>query len=194
MTVVLTSDPFLFFLNNFWTSNFIMSRVCKGFAVKPPNKQIVVRPATMLSRGDIARSAADLDEKLHNVDDEEVIGFGYSRGAQVISEWLREYAPVSYIDPGKTRFILIGNPERDPKFGGRPGSRYLDGTPFRITPTNTRFRVRDIARFGDHYADAPNASGLKGRLAHTGYWNIDLNNPTIVSAKHEGNTDYLVVE
>lgn len=196
MSTVLTVDPLLFGMT--FLSGPVMENVCKRFAVSNGNVRVrVPTSANIIDLKVIPNGCESVQQTLTgHRDDEDVILFGYSQGAQIISAWLRKYADTSPIDSDRLSIILIGNPERGTAHGGATGI-YIDGTPLRDTPTDTGFRVRDVARLGDWYAQPPKPchwwdQPRCGQI-HCGYWSVDLHSPNPISTDVVGSTTYLVV-
>jgi pimeloyl-ACP methyl ester carboxylesterase len=80
--------------------------------------------------------------------DDEVIVFGYSRGAQIIGRWLARYADAPDApDPDRVTFLCCGNPER--KYGGVPWMAKDR------TRNDSRFRVTDVKLQYDSWCDWP---------------------------------------
>lgn len=78
--------------------------------------------------------------------------FGHSMGARVGCWWLNRCGPGSEIDPAELEFVLIGNSER--KYGG-----VLYPWWAAPIPADTTFRVLDVARQYDGWADWPDDLG-----------------------------------
>lgn len=124
----------------------------------------------------------------------------HSQGAEVVSEWLEQYASLPDAPPaGRLRFILLGNPRR--RFGGA-GKRGFDGKPLRRTPDDTQYTVLDVARTHDGWANddgwptgnltlMAKARLLGGRfIDHLDYSHVDT--ATSQVRARVGNTTYLV--
>lgn len=95
-----------------------------------------------------------------------VIVIGHSRGGQIIYKLFRERLAdlTNNVDPSRILFISSGNPER--KYGGACVNNYSGDPPtypgtqpfgngYGVTNTG-EFRLLDIARQGDRWADYPN--------------------------------------
>jgi pimeloyl-ACP methyl ester carboxylesterase len=93
--------------------------------------------------------------------DDEVIVFGYSRGAQIIGRWLARYADAPDApDPDRVTFLCCGNPER--KFGGVPWMAKDR------TRNDSRFRVTDVKLQYDSWCDWPaQTAGIAGVMARS---------------------------
>ena len=142
-----------------------------------------------------------LDTSLQQVPGKKIV-FGWSRGAQVASEWLRSYAG----KPGKASaadvsFILIGNPQR--RLGGSSGAT-LDGHKLEPTPDTTQYQVTDLSRRWDGWANtdnwpgSPNDAGAKIFLKTVGKWTVHSSYSDVSATSDNmvrgtvGNTTYLV--
>jgi pimeloyl-ACP methyl ester carboxylesterase len=172
-----------------------MAKVCKGWAVAGDRKQIRVPTSGLLDpsagdrpRGSIARGAKALDDLIRKTPGEKVV-FGYSQGAQIAGQWLRTYAAKPDAPTtAELSFLLIGNPER--RFGKQPWTK-------KITPDDTRYRVRDVARKGDRWANykgvpAHRFAAMFGGT-HTNYWKTDPFDPRGEVIEVSGFTQYVIV-
>ncbi|KMO82200.1 PE-PPE domain-containing protein [Mycolicibacterium chlorophenolicum] len=123
----------------------------------------------------------------------QVVVFGYSQGARVVSQWLEEYgdAPGART-PAQLSVVLIGNPDR--KFGG--AHVHLG----QVTP-ETQYDIIDVSREYDMASDWPDrplnllalANAYAGmRYIHIDYENVDIYDPGNYVWK-EGNTTYVFV-
>lgn len=202
MTIVLTLDPLLQGFGPVAKAFGLfpgMDRVCRSYA-STDGREAVQVPMTdnVLDPDGIRRDVDTLYNVMgHEADEDEVIVFGYSRGAQVACQWLRKYGPFSLDLVDRVRFVLIGNPERGIAFGSKPG-RYLDGSTLKALPTDTPFSVRDIARSGDAYADPADTLHRKpwwktGGAIHCDYRDVDLTPPVRGWQKRVGNISFEVV-
>lgn len=173
-----------------------MKRVCKGFAVSPGHRQVQVRfPATLdpsagdNPKGAIYVGATRLDEAIRATPGTKIV-LGYSQGAQVAGTWLRRFAHrPDAPDPATLSFILIGNPER--QYGQQPWTK-------KQTPNDTQYRVRDVARRNDNWADWHGKATDNRILAlfgsiHTNYWSVDPFDPDAEVVMLAGKTIYLRV-
>jgi hypothetical protein len=173
-----------------------MKRVCKGFAVSPGHTQVQVKtPGTLDAsagdnpKGSIYVAASSLDRMIRNTPGPKIV-FGYSQGAQICGTWLRRFAHLPGApDPAELSFLLIGNPER--KFGQQPWTK-------KQTPDNTQYKVRDVARRNDNWADwhgKPTDNRILALFGsiHTNYWNTDPYDPAAEVIKVVGNTTYVIV-
>lgn len=173
-----------------------MARVCNGWAVAEGRTQVPVPTSGWLdpSAGDnllgpISKAADALDRLLHAVPGPKVV-FGYSQGAQIAGTWLRRHAEdVTAPNPGELSFLLIGNPER--RYGKQPWTR-------KITPDNTRYRVRDVTRRLDNWSDYDPAVHSRNQLlamfgsVHTNYWKTDPYGSQAEVVRRVGNTEYVI--
>ncbi len=128
--------------------------------------------------------------------DDEVIVFGYSRGAQIIGRWLARYADAADApDPDRVSFLCCGNPER--KYGGVPWMVKNH------TRNDSAFRVTDIKVQYDSWCDWPAQSTgaaavmawstLLGVTVHlVGYLGANLDHPGRRSYT-ENTTTYVMV-
>lgn len=173
-----------------------MAKVCNGWAVKDGRRQMRVPTTGMLdpSAGDnpngaIATAARALDGLLRRTPGPKVV-FGYSQGAQIAGEWLRRYGKLQPIPPAELSFLLIGNPER--RYGKQPWTK-------KTTPDDTGYRVRDVARRHDNWADYDPKVHPTNKLAamfgniHTNYWKTDIYDPRAEIVRVVGNTTYVRV-
>ena len=124
-----------------------------------------------------------------------IVVLAHSQGAEVVSEWLEEYAD-SGPPPGSLRFILTGNPRR--RLGGA-GMGGWDWRPVGHT-LETRYAVTDIARRWDGWANKDNYPGRAGRdwfklwlgrfTVHSDYRDVTVAGCTV--RETSGNTTYLI--
>lgn len=190
MTTVLTVGPLDLGLDR--VVNY-MRRVCRGYTVAKGRTQIQVKHPALLDpsagdnpRGTIAVGARNLDALIMSVTGPKVV-LAYSQGAQIAGTWMRNYAAACPIQPGELSFILIGNPER--RYGQQPWTK-------KQTPDGTQYRVRDVTRRNDNWADwhgKPSDNRILAMFGsiHTNYWNVDPNQGDVILTV--GNTDYVVV-
>ncbi len=129
--------------------------------------------------------------------------FAHSQGAQVVSRLLQEGGQG---EPDRVEFLLIGNPLR--RYGGYGvGRREVDGRGGQPTPTDTPYRVRDVAVQYDGWADFPTSTnawairnanrdriGINGpRAIHCyGYRSARLDDPTRRTYR-EGLTEFILL-
>lgn len=132
---------------------------------------------------------------------EDKIVYAFSGGARVASVWLDNHGrdherSAATPAPDDLSFVLIGNGGR--KYGGINGWWYGDRL---LTPTDTEYRVVDIAREYDPIADFPanpfNLLALANAIAafnyvHLTYAEVDLDDPDNI-VWTEGNTTYVHV-
>lgn len=132
------------------------ARHLRGELFRYPYTKVVV-PYTNLPTNAFARGGMlKLDDYLHRYVGKKILVVTHSEGSQVVYKWLREKGPTSDIDPSEVTFICTGNPER--KYNGFPGGGDypggLGGTG--LPEGGTPYRVIDIARQYDFWADHPN--------------------------------------
>lgn len=194
--IVLTVDPLLAFGLTV-VRPWVMSKVCSSYSCTQGNIQVkVLASSNVLDLNGIVHDSQNLDDMIRAYTASvPVTVFGYSRGCAVAGEWMRRYATTGPY-PDMLSFILIGNNERGVTHGGNTG-RYLDGSPLRDTPNNTQYKVFDVARQGDWFANPPADRSFfsipMAMFTHCNYWGVDLRNPDVVSREDVGNTTYLVV-
>ncbi|HZN82026.1 MAG TPA: PE-PPE domain-containing protein, partial [Mycobacterium sp.] len=107
----------------------------------------------------------------------EIIVFGYSNGAQIVSQWLTQHAnDPTAPSPDRLSFVLIGNPTR--AYGGTSAPM-----------PQTKYLVTDIAREYDVAADYPNnpksryySLAVNNAWAgffsiHANYWDVNQYDP-----------------
>lgn len=121
-----------------------------------------------LSNSSAEEDVTDMDALISNYlpsvgAGERLIVAGHSRGGQIVYKWLRQKGPTSLFDPAKLLFISSGNPERfyngasSVHYSGH-GPTYPGTEPYGNgygIPFDTPFRVLDISRQYDEYADHP---------------------------------------
>ena len=170
-----------------------MTRWCGGWAGRQ-GEVVEVPTAADLSVKAIPDAARSLDAVIRGTAGKLIV-FGHSQGAQVASEWLREYTSA---DRDRLEFVLTGNLER--KHYGYAANKptWVPGGNIRgLTPDDTGYRVLDIGRRGDLWANYP--GGLLAMLGlplcwpHLNYSKVDPDNidPRHV-VKIVGGTTYVV--
>lgn len=173
----------------------------QGYPKSPGNTWIPLVYPAAARQSSITQGAANLDRLLRST-----TGFvdviGMSQGAQVVGEWLSSFAQdADAPEPDRMRFTLLGNPSR--RLGSNPD---LMGWNFRrvaLTPEDTAYTVRDIAKRWDGWANWenwPNITRESGteliRLFlgmftdHRGYDNVDV--AALMVRAVVGNTTYYV--
>ena len=173
-----------------------MGKVCRGFANSPGHKQVPVHyPATLdpsagtNPRGSIFVGATNLDMLIRATPGPKVV-LGYSQGAQVVGTWLRRFARTAGApDPAELSFVVIGNPER--RVGKQPWT-------LKVTPDDTQYQVRDVARRGDKWANwhgKPTDNRVLAMFGgtHTDYWRSDIYDPAGRVIETAGNTTYVLI-
>lgn len=172
------------------TTNY-MARICQRYATTNGRKQIQVpHPAKLdpTGNGSIAKGVESLNKLIRQTRGYKTV-LAYSQGAQIAGAWMRKYAHAADAPPPEELFfILIGNPER--KYGKQPWT-------VKTTPDYTQYRVRDVTRRGDNWADYQ--GWPKSRFAamfgatHNNYWNTNIYDPRAEVIKTAGNTTYVRV-
>lgn len=180
--IVLTVPPLLFGVT--FLSGPVMARVCKRYAVTG-RTHVPVPTKASLGFKVIPQGADTLQETIDTVDEEFEI-LAYSQGAQIVGEWLRRGGRSDKL----SRIILIGNPERGIKHGAK-ASRAATGGPLPDTPTNTGYRILDVARFGDKFAAPKGLPDFRARSIHCSYWNVDIEH--LGAGETVGNTTFVEV-
>ncbi len=170
---------------NFNLINY-MPRHFGGRFARPPYVLRKVRYPASLSADSIARGVAALDRALRETSGP-VIVLAHSQGAQVATHWMREHANDASAPSGdRVVFLLTGNPLRA-EGGYAIGRREVGGTLGEPTPVAGRWRVIDVARRYDGWADWPADSGNRRAVEaarsgmmrfHTRYDQVDLDDPT----------------
>ncbi|MGB0877554.1 MAG: PE-PPE domain-containing protein [Mycobacterium sp.] len=165
-----------------------MRRWCGGWATRQ-GEVVAVPTAANLSVNAIPDAAAELDNSIYKAlaTPGEVIVFAHSQGAQVASEWLRRYADA---DRSRLRFVLTGNPERA-YFGyaARKPSWVWGGNLRGLTPDSTGYRVLDIGRESDRWANSPGGlAALWAFLPHAGHLDYSKVNPDEIDPRHVAKT------
>lgn len=169
-----------------------------GWAKRQGGEVIRVPGGADLSMDTIPETAKNLDYLIQDTlrhSKEDVIVLGHSQGCQVVGEWLREYADA---DPYRLRFVLTGNLER--AFFGYAFNKVSwipKGNIRGITPNDTAFKVLDIGREKDAWANFPGGLWAMLRLvfspAHLDYSMVNPENLDIVGHKKVFNTNYVNV-
>lgn len=186
MTTVLTIAPL---------GGADMTEWCGGWAQRQ-GSVVEVESAANLTVDAIPDAAAELDAAIHETltaTRGDVIVFAHSQGCQVAGEWLREYANA---DSSRLRFALTGNLERAYYgYAARKPSWVWGGNIRGLTPNRTPYRVLDIGRNSDRWANS--LHGLAALLAfipHAGHLDYSGVNPDNIAPEHVvrtiGNTKY----
>ena len=178
-----------------------MPKLFGGYFSKAPYTMRQIRYPASIAKNSISKGVAMLDAAIKSTRGQKII-LAHSQGAQVCSRWMREHfgdkdAPAS----GELIFILSGNPLRSAG-GYIIGRKEVGGTTGIATPTNTPWRIIDVARRYDGWADwvqdETNAVAVKNankgkQTFHKNYDKINLfdNSHTIWT---KGNTTYLLTE
>jgi hypothetical protein len=196
-TTVLTCQPLDFNAGNLFD---LMNTTLSGFAPSHGT------PVTVPSNADLTMAGLNagrdaLNTAIMNTPGRKIV-FGYSRGAQIASEWLRYYAnKPDAPDADDLSFVLIGNPQR--RLGGAPG-KTLDGVQLLPTPDTTQYTVTDLSRRWDGWAntdnwpDGPSFSASNylntvGRwIVHSNYTQQSVTDPANMTRAVVGHTTYVV--
>lgn len=170
---------------NFNLTNY-MPRQFRGLFARPPYTLRKVSYPASFAADSIARGVIALDAALRDSPGT-VIVLAHSQGAQVASHWMREHADDPAAPAGhRLVFLLTGNPLRA-EGGYAIGRREVGGTIGQPTPVTSRWRVIEVARRYDGWADWPadttNRRAIEAARAgmmrlHTRYDEIDLSDPT----------------
>lgn len=172
-----------------------MASVCKSYATAGDHTQLRVPTRSQIDSsngnnklGTISRGCDTLNAMIKTFPKQQKIVFGYSQGAQIASTWLRRYGKSGGPDPQYLSFLLIGNPER--RYGKQPWTALT-------TPDDTKYKVRDVTRKGDNWADyhgtPRNRFAAMFGVIHTDYWNTDPYDPAAETIAVVGNTTYVRV-
>lgn len=182
MTTVLTIAPL---------GGADMSKWCGGWA-SSQGEVVEVPTAADLRPDTIPDAAEELDGLIHGTLGAVTV-FAHSQGAMVAGEWLENYATA---DPDRVKFVLTGNPER-PHYGyaARKPSWVPGGNIRGLTPEGTPYRVLDIGRRKDRWANSFNGvAALLAFLPHFGHLNYSKVNPSKLDpawlVKQVGKTEY----
>jgi diacyltrehalose acyltransferase len=165
---VLTLSPFSY---PGGIDNQLQGVVCQaGRTCVPVNFPILVTPGVPI-----------LDDAIKSTSGP-IIVFGYSEGAQVAEQWVREHADDPN-NPKNLTFVVVGNSTR--AYGG---SNTLGSGSFGEVWPQSQYQVIDIARQYDLAADFPNnpsspyfllavVNALVGGLGTHDYTEVNLNDP-----------------
>ena len=207
-TTVLTCEPLIF------GADGILHIMNTTFSRYAPTHGTPVRVPTVvdLRWAGLLRGRDLLNDYIRRTPGKKIV-FGYSRGAQIASEWLRTYAGRADAPPAADlSFVLIGNLQR--RFGGSMG-RTLDGHQLEPTPDYTQYKVVDFSRRWDGWSNGDNWPGsadngsagssgsadasaqlrLQGRgkwITHSNYQRNSISDPRNRVRTTVGNTTYLV--
>lgn len=175
-----------------------MSDWCGGWARRAGHTVIPVPSSADLTLRSIPDAAEQLELLAHQVlasSEDDVVVLAHSQGCQVAGMWLANYANA---DPSRLSFILTGNLERA-YFGyaANKVSWIPKGNIRGLTPNDTAFRVLDIGRERDAWANFPGGLWAMLRLpfspAHLNYDSVDPDNLEPLSSKVVGHTTYVTV-
>lgn len=183
---------------NFNLTNY-MPEVFHGRFSRSPYSLYQVHYPASIGPQTISKGVAALDAALRSTPGP-IIVLAHSQGAQVASHWMREHSADPSAPAGnRVTFILLGNPLRS--CGGRGiGHREFGGTIGEPTPKSTPWKVVDVARRYDGWADWPDDS--RNQLAaqnanigkhtyHTHYDEVDLDDPAN-TVWQDGNTTFVL--
>jgi len=139
----------------------LMNSLLRGTILNPDDTLINIAYTNQPGEANIADGVAKLDAKITDTRGEKLV-FAYSEGAQVATRWLRENNATADVPSGDMSFLLIGNSER--KYGGMIHG--LDGFSSiadtkGLPDAKVRWRVVDLARQYDGWADYPNAPKIR---------------------------------
>ncbi|MCH9728373.1 MAG: PE-PPE domain-containing protein [Actinomycetia bacterium] len=170
-----------------------MRKWCGGWAQRQ-GAVVEVPTAANLSVRAIPDAARALDTVIRDTPGKLIV-FAHSQGAQVVSEWLREYASA---DPDRLEFVLTGNLERKHYGYAARKPKWVWGGNIRgLTPDDTGYKVLDIGRKGDLWANYP--GGVLAMLGLALCWphlNYSKVNPDAIDPRHVvkivGGTTYVV--
>ena len=162
----------------------LQGNVCQaGRTCVPVNFPILVPPGVSI-----------LDDAIKSTS-ERIIVFGYSEGAQVAEQWLRQHAN-DQDNPKNLTFVVIGNSTR--AYGGSLN----DSGGFGEVWPQSQYQVIDVARQYDYSADFPNnpspyfllavVNALAGGLGTHDYTGVNLYDPANTVFK-VGNITYVLV-
>lgn len=171
---------------------------CRGIFDKPPYIRVSIDYPANLEPNSITEGVRLLDEQIRSTVGN-IILFGHSQGAQVISAWMDKYRddPTA---PGPDRLmaVLTGNPQRYPT-GRLVGGFVVGGGIGKATSITTPWRIVDVARQGDSWAVRDNTRSFWQQLAdmvfdleHANYYFVDLTAEPL-SVQQYGNTTSIVV-
>lgn len=154
----------------------------------------------------VRNGVANMDALFADSNNREIVGFGYSQGAAVITSWLQQHANGKDPDapaPEMLTFVLIGNPNR-PNGGllARVPGLYVPGlgVTFNGATPESQYKVTDVIRqydlFGDFPVDPLNVFAILNVLADAGaihgdYLNVNVQVPHNWTEQH-GNTTYVM--
>ncbi len=178
----------------------IMAGVLEDFADTAGRIQQRVSESSNLTYAGLMSDAATLNTAIMSTPGPKIV-LGWSRGAQVASEWLQNDASASGAPSSATlSFVLIGNPQR--RLGGKPGATTLDGVALQPTPDTTQYTVTDISRRWDGWSNwddwpamlpSDQARLILGQIVdHANYSQVSVSNPTNMTRAVVGHTTYVV--
>lgn len=125
-----------------------------GVFARPPYVMREVRYPASLASDSISKGVTALDAALRGTSGP-VIVLAHSQGAQVVSHWMRQHAGDPTAPSGELLvFLLTGNPLRS-EGGYIVGRKEVGGTVGQPTPVTSPWKVIDVARRYDGWADWP---------------------------------------
>ncbi|MET0393196.1 MAG: PE-PPE domain-containing protein [Chitinophagaceae bacterium] len=176
-----------------------MPRQFQGLFSKPPYTMVQVKYPASLAKNSVSKGVEMLDAALKSTPGPKIV-LAHSQGAQVCSRWMREHADdTTAPPPGELLFILTGNPLRSAG-GYIIGRKEVGGTIGEPTPTNTPWRIIDVARRYDGWADwvqdeenklAVRNANIGKQTLHLQYDEVDFFSPTH-TIWTSGNTTYVL--
>ncbi|KMO84138.1 PE-PPE domain-containing protein [Mycolicibacterium chubuense] len=167
--------------------NYI-NETLQGVVCQAPNTCTEIPYLSFITPFGVAR----LDNVLKaEANDEPIVIYAYSNGAQIAQHWITDHADDADAPPAENvTFILMGNSTR--KYGGADKE-------FGVSQPS-QYHVIDIAREYDPVADFPDnglnllavANALSGFITLHDYRDVDINDPNNI-VWDEGNTTYVLV-
>lgn len=147
----------------------------KGSLVKSGDAVYRLPYVNQAGAANIAGGVTALNTKLTSTAGD-ILVFGYSEGAQVVTKWLRDYGTSSPVTPtSRLKFLLIGNAER--RYGGFAYKHTnlaaicdVDGLPDPLPDgtSTVHYQVTDFARQYDGFADFPSAQDIQQAVDSAG--------------------------
>ncbi|MCG7593716.1 PE-PPE domain-containing protein [Mycobacterium sp. PSTR-4-N] len=194
-TVVLTVPPWLAGVR--LAAPIAMAMVCKRYAVTDGRRHVPVPTQVAATRTAVPSGADILNNTIKRVladpDTDDIVVMGASLGSVIISRWLDSYGrQPGRPSPSRLRCVLLANPIRGTAHGAPKLDRF-NGAPVQPTPTNTGYKVDDVARKYDKYAFP---AGKPSSGVHSNYFAVDLKNlkgTALTPPERVGSTTYWVV-
>lgn len=136
---------------NFNLYDYMPPQLQARFSTAPYTMHKVNYPASTKTTS-ITEGVAALNSAVRNTAGSKIV-IAHSQGAQVCSRWMRTYANDGTAPPAsELMFILTGNPLRSTG-GYIIGRPEIGGTTGLPTPLDTKWRIVDVARRYDGWAD-----------------------------------------